>query len=321
MVFSTSLLVLGLALLSRTQAQDQSDPNAPGSGSSNPGTSTSNNQTADAYVPLFSNHTNPLWNPNATDLGPYSVGVNNSYSPPFPWGTTRGSGSEWSEAIAKAREFIRANNLTVEQKVSLTTGLGWQGKGTGGRACVGNIPAINGTNWKGLCLEDSPAGVRFADGVSVFPSGINIASTFDRDLMYARGEAMGKEFVGKGVNVALGPGEEIRPRVHLSRGSTLIRISCPVGMNGERTPNAGRNWEMAGADPYLAGEVAYASIKGMQSAGVQACAKHYIFNEQERNRTTSSSNVDDYTTHMHYLPPFLKAVQADVASVMCSYSE
>ena len=41
---------------------------------------------------------------------------------------------------------------------------------------------------------------------------------------------------------------------------------------------------------------------------------------QERNRTTSSSNVDDYTTHMHYLPPFLKAVQAGVASVMCSYN-
>lgn len=43
-------------------------------------------------------------------------------------------------------------------------------------------------------------------------------------------------------------------------------------------------------------------------------------NRQERNRTTSSSNVDDYTTHMHYLPPFLKAVQAGVASVMCSYN-
>lgn len=204
MVASISLLVVALAILGQTFAQDQSDPNAPGSSDPNPSTP-ANNET-EPYVPLFSNHTNPLWNPNATDLGPYSVGVNNSYSPPFPWSATRGSGS-WSEAIDKAREFIRANNLTVQEKVSLTTGLGWQGKGTGGRACVGNIPAINGTNWKGLCLEDSPAGVRFADGVSVFPSGINIASTFDRDLMYARGEAMGKEFVGKGVNVALGPGE------------------------------------------------------------------------------------------------------------------
>jgi beta-glucosidase-like glycosyl hydrolase len=50
-------------------------------------------------------------------------------------------------------------------------------------------------------------------------------------------------------------------------------------MNGERTPNAGRNWEMAGADPYLAGEVAYETIKGMQDAGIQATAKHYILNE------------------------------------------
>lgn len=206
MVCLTNLLVVGLALSSRTRAQDQSDPNAPGANPS-PSPSPGQDNSTEPYVPLFSNHTNPLWNPNATDLGPYSVGVNNSYSPPFPWSSTRGTGSEWSEAIAKAREFIRANNLTVEDKVSLTTGLGWQAKGEGGRACVGNIAAINGTNWKGLCLEDSPAGVRFADGVSVFPSGINIASTFDRDLMYARGEAMGKEFVGKGVNVALGPGK------------------------------------------------------------------------------------------------------------------
>ena len=72
---------------------------------------------------------------------------------------------------------------------------------------------------------------------------------------------------------------------------------------------------MAGGDPYLAGEAAYYSVKGIQDAGVQACAKHYILNEQERNRTTSSSNVDDATMHEIYLHPFLRSVQADVATV------
>ncbi|KAI9434686.1 glycoside hydrolase family 3 protein [Lactarius indigo] len=108
---------------------------------------------------------------------------------------------------------------------------------------------------------------------------------------------MGKEHVGKGVNIALGP-----------------------MMNLGRIAQGGRNWEGFGADPYLAGVGAYETILGMQSAGVQACAKHYINNEQEHNRTQSSSNVDDRTQHEIYAAPFLRSVMAGVASVMCSYN-
>ena len=74
-----------------------------------------------------------------------------------------------------------------------------------------------------------------------------------RSLLRARGVAMGKEHVGKGVNIALGP-----------------------MMNMGRVAQGGRNWEGFGADPFLAGVAAYETILGMQSAGVQACAKHYI---------------------------------------------
>lgn len=74
---------------------------------------------------------------------------------------------------------------------------------------------------------------------------------------------MGEEFRKKGVNVQLGP-----------------------GMNLHRSAAAGRNWEMGGADPYLSGESAYHTIKGIQSQGVQACAKHLVANEQEINRNT-----------------------------------
>ncbi|KAH9016755.1 glycoside hydrolase family 3 protein [Lactarius hengduanensis] len=108
---------------------------------------------------------------------------------------------------------------------------------------------------------------------------------------------MGKEHVGKGVNIALGP-----------------------MMNLGRIAQGGRNWEGFGADPFLAGVGAYETILGMQSAGVQACAKHYINNEQEHNRTQSSSNVDDRTQHEIYAAPFLRSVMAGVASVMCSYN-
>jgi hypothetical protein len=72
--------------------------------------------------------------------------------------------------------------------------------------CIGNIGAQPDVGFDGLCLQDSPLGVRRSDFNSVFPAGVNVASTFDRGLMYARGLAMGEEFKGKGVNVALGPG-------------------------------------------------------------------------------------------------------------------
>lgn len=61
------------------------------------------------------------------------------------------------------------------------------------------------------------------------------------------------------------------------------------------------------------------TIEGMQEAGVQACAKHYIGNEQEKNRDTMGSNIPDRVMHELYLWPFADAVKANVASVMCRW--
>ncbi|KDR74106.1 hypothetical protein GALMADRAFT_227804 [Galerina marginata CBS 339.88] len=198
---------------------------------------------------------------------------------------------EWKAAYVKAQAAVK--QLSLQDKVTLATGVGWQGGN-----CIGNTPAISKISFPGLCLEDSPVGVRDTDLVSVFPAEINVAATFNRTLMRSRGTALGAEFRGKGVNVALGP-----------------------MMNLARTPAAGRNWEGFGADPYLSGEGAYETIMGIQSNGVQACAKHFINNEQEHFRDSSSSIVDDRLQHELYALPFLRSVQANVASVMCSYSE
>ncbi|TCD69440.1 hypothetical protein EIP91_007566 [Steccherinum ochraceum] len=197
-------------------------------------------------------------------------------------------GQAWKTAYKKAKLHI--SGWTLEQKVNATTGVGWQGG-----LCVGNIPSI--ADWQGLCLEDSPLGVRYADFVTAFPTGVNTGATFNRTMMRIRGEFMGAEHKGKGVHVALGP-----------------------MMNMGRIAQGGRNWEGFGADPFLTGEAAYETILGMQSSGVQACAKHFINNEQEHKRTQSSSNVDDRTQHEIYAHPFLRSVQAGVASAMCSYN-
>lgn len=93
----------------------------------------------------------------------------------------------------------------------------------------------------------------------------------------------------------------------------------------------GRNWEGFGPDPYLAGISITESINGLQDAGVQACAKHYIANEQETQRSSTinpdgtqteaiSSNVDDRTIHELYLWPFANAIKAGSSSIMCSYN-
>jgi beta-glucosidase len=98
-----------------------------------------------------------------------------------------------------------------------------------------------------------------------------------------------------------------------------------------RHARGGRNWESFGPDPYLAGIAMNASVRGIQSVGVQACSKHFIGNEQETQRTSTttgngtvfeavSANIDDRTLHELYLWPFADAVKAGTSSIMCSYN-
>ncbi|RBA11792.1 beta-glucosidase G, partial [Fusarium proliferatum] len=161
----------------------------------------------------------------------------------------------------------------------------------------------------GASAYDGPNAIRVADYSSVFPAGISAGASWDRNLIYKRGFMMGSEFKGKGAHVALGP------------------TAGPLG----RSVLDGRYWEGFGIDPYLSGVGVSETVKGMQSAGVQACVKHYIANEQETQRNPStnskgqsiasiSSNLDDRTLHELYLWPFADAVKAGVASVMCSYN-
>ncbi|EJD43876.1 glycoside hydrolase family 3 protein [Auricularia subglabra TFB-10046 SS5] len=197
-------------------------------------------------------------------------------------------GPAWDAAYRKAKAALA--RMSVQDKVTLTTGTGL-GAGT----CSGNIPGVDSIGFPGLCLEDGPMAMRPASLTTVFPAGINTAATFNRKLMRSRGVAMGAEFAGKGVNVAFGP-----------------------AMNMARAPTGGRNWEGFGADPFLAGEAAYETILGMQSAGVQANAKHFVGKFQEFARFTSSSEIDDRTMHEIYAHPFMRSVMAGVASIMCA---
>ncbi|KAG1850416.1 glycoside hydrolase superfamily [Suillus subluteus] len=141
---------------------------------------------------------------------------------------------------------------------------------------------------------DSPLTVHFADYTTVFPAGIQ---SWNCALMRACGLALGQEFKGKGANIALRP---------------MMNMGCIA--------QGGRNWEGFGADPFLTSESAYKMILGLQNAGVQATAKHFINNEQEHFCTSESSNVNDWTQHEIYAHLFLRSVMAGVLSIMCSYN-
>ncbi|THW35907.1 putative beta-glucosidase [Aureobasidium pullulans] len=223
----------------------------------------------------------------------------NQTSPPYypsPWGTGAG---EWAGAYEKARAFV--SQLTLAEKVNLTTGVGWESE-----LCVGNTGSIPRLGFKALCLQDSPLGVRFGDFVSAFSAGVTVAATWDRKLAYERGHDMGSEHRDKGVDVMLGP------------------VVGPLG----RSPEGGRNWEGFSPDPVLSGVLNAETVKGIQDAGVIACTKHYILNEQEHFRQGGpnisdavSANVDDITLHELYVWPFADAVRAGTGSVMCSYNQ
>ncbi|KAF4778881.1 glycosyl hydrolase family 3 [Colletotrichum scovillei] len=228
-----------------------------------------------------------------------------AHSPPVypsPWMDPSADG--WADAYAKAKDFV--SQLTLLEKVNLTTGVGWQGD-----VCVGNVGSVPRLGLRGLCMQDGPVGIRFTDYNSVFPSGQTVAATWDRSLIYRRAEAIGFEHRSKGIDVVLAP------------------VAGPIG----RAPTGGRNWEGFSVDPYLTGIAMAESVKGIQQHAI-ACAKHFVGNEQEHfrqapeaigygyNITESiSSNIDDKTMHELYMWPFADAIRAGVGSIMCSYNQ
>lgn len=219
-------------------------------------------------------------------------------SPPYYPTPNGGWLSTWADAYEKAHQAV--SQMTLGEKVNLTTGTGmFMGP------CAGQTGSALRLGIPNLCLQDSPTGIRSADHNTYFPPGITVGATFDRDLMHARGKALGEEARGKGINVQLGP------------------VVGPLG----RKPRGGRNWEGFGADPTLQAVGGAETIKGMQSAGAIASLKHFIANEQEMHRMSIvglkaySSNVDDRTLHELYLWPFAESVRAGVGSVMVAYND
>ena len=132
----------------------------------------------------------------------------------------------------------------------------------------------------------------------MFPCGVSLAATWDVDLLAEIGEHLADEVKARGANVLLAP--------------TICMHRSPLG---------GRNFESFSEDPLLTGKLASSYITGLQSRGVSATVKHFVGNEQETNRMTINSVIEERPLREIYLKPFEIAIRESKPwALMTSYN-
>lgn len=182
------------------------------------------------------------------------------------------------------------SQLTLEEKTNLLTG-----------ATSMTTGEVERLQLKAKQFADGPHGVRTKpeDKCTQFPNLCCVGATWDRDLVYEMGQALGDECIEHGIDMLLAP-----------------------GINIKRTPLCGRNFEYFSEDPLISGELGAAYINGLQSRGVGASLKHFALNNQEIDRNTVSVEIDLRVMREIYLKGFEIAVKkAKPQSVMCSYNK
>lgn len=204
---------------------------------------------------------------------------------------------DWQTSYAWADAKLK--ELTLDEKLNMTVGYeefffpGFPEKG---------IPYLYLSDaTKGVHLRPEltdTVHIRQLERSTAFPAPIMLAATFNPELSYEYGKAVGEECRAGGIELLLGPG------VNLARNS-----------------QCGRNYEYLGEDPFMVGLMAAEYIKGLQSTGTAACIKHFIGNETEFYRRRTNSIIDKRTLHELYMRPFKAGIDAGVAFIMTSYNK
>ena len=227
----------------------------------------------------------------------------------LPWGRVCGAAGagllvlSLGVGIAQAGQYIRAKltpaqvdakanallkEMTLREKVRM---MAFEN--------ILDVPGVQRLNIPTLVMSDASLGVRRFGASTAYPASAALACTWNRKLAFLEGRQIGSDCRARGVHVIFGP-----------------------GMNIVREPQNGRNFEYLGEDPFLAGQLAAPWIRGVQSQGVAACAKHYVANEQETDRIDINEIISRRALEEIYLPPFRAAVrQGDVWSIMAAYDQ
>ncbi len=195
---------------------------------------------------------------------------------------------------ARARAIVA--QMTLDEKILELHGVG------GASPTLRFVPGVARLGIPSFTVTNGPAGVSYGTisprkFATALPAPLALAASWDTSMATSYGDVIGTEAKTLGNDLLEGP-----------------------DMNLARVPQNGRTFENLGEDPYLAGQIAANEIQGIQSQGEIAEAKHYAGNEQETNRNTSNSVIDERTLRELYLAPFETSVkQGNVGAVMCAY--
>ncbi|MDR3202974.1 MAG: glycoside hydrolase family 3 C-terminal domain-containing protein, partial [Bifidobacteriaceae bacterium] len=199
-------------------------------------------------------------------------------------------------------EFM--SQLTLAQIGNLTTGAGAMGHAYG---IAGNASVYGGINTAlrdtygvpAMSTTDGPSGIRMTASATLLPIGTALAATWNNKLVEQLYAGVGQEMVLNGSDALLAP-----------------------GMNLQRDPLCGRNFEYFSEDPLLTGMMGVATIRGVQSQGVSATPKHFAANNQETNRHNNDSRVSERALREIYLRGFEIAVKtAAPHNIMTAYNK
>lgn len=205
------------------------------------------------------------------------------------------------EGRKSMQEFIA--QLSLQNLVDLTSGAGPMGHSFG---IPGNASVYGGVNTAlrdtfgipAMSTTDGPSGIRMTAQASLLPIGTLLASTWNDRLVETLYEGVGQEMLLNGSDALLAP-----------------------GMNIQRHPLLGRNFEYFSEDPILTGSMGAATTRGLQSQGVSATPKHFAANNQEVNRNRTDSRVSERAQREIYLKGFemvMKSAKPD--NIMTAYN-
>jgi beta-glucosidase len=180
--------------------------------------------------------------------------------------------------------------MTLAEKISLLSG--------GTRFATAAIPRLGVPAIK---MADGPNGIRANETFKAtsFPASVAMAATWDLEAVHHVGVAIGEEARALDYSIVQGP-----------------------GLNIQRVPIGGRNFEYYSEDPYLSGRMAVNWVQGLQSTGVLATAKHFAANNQEQDRLKVDAVISERTLREIYFPGFEAVIkEADPAMVMAAYNK